>query len=98
VSWSGTDGLSGSGIDTYDVQYRVGSGGVWTDWLLGTTSTSDTFGPASPVVVVVDETYYFRVRARDYAGNLEAYPGGDGDTSTYVQEVFPVFLPVTLKN
>jgi hypothetical protein len=96
VSWSGSDGLSG--IDTYDVQYRVGSGGAWTDWLVGTSSTSDTFGPASPVGVVVDQTYYFRARARDNAGNLEAYPGGDGDTSTYVQEVFPVYLPVTLRN
>ena len=96
VSWSGSDSLSG--IANYDVQYRVGSGGAWTDWLAGTTSTSATFGPASPVVVVRDQAYYFRVRARDNAGNLEAYPGGDGDSSTYVEEVFFIYLPVSLRN
>jgi hypothetical protein len=91
VSWSGSDALSG--VASYDVQYRVGAAGMWTDWLSGTTATSATFGPGAPVTVTPGETYYFRVRAHDGAGNLEAYPGGDGDTHTFIAESFPVFLP-----
>ena len=86
--------MSWSGIASYDVQYREGSAGLWADWLVGATATSATFGPSNPIAVQRDETYYFRVRARDNAGNLEANPGGDGDTNTYVEEVFPVYLPV----
>ena len=94
VSWSGSDGLSG--VESYDVQYRVGSGGAWMDWLLGTTSTSETFGPASPVSLVRGETYYFRVRAHDFAGNVEAYPSSP-DTSTYVEEVVELFLAIVVR-
>ncbi|MCK4900285.1 MAG: fibronectin type III domain-containing protein, partial [Anaerolineales bacterium] len=94
VSWSGSDGLSG--VESYDVQYRVGSGGAWMDWLLGTTSTSETFGPASPVSLVRGETYYFRVRAHDFAGNVEAYPSSP-DTSTYVEDVVELFLPIVVR-
>jgi hypothetical protein len=62
VSWDGNDG-SGSGIATYDVQYRAGSA-AWINWLLGTTQETASFsGNASG-------TYSFRVRARDKAGNL----------------------------
>ena len=96
VSWSGSDSLSG--IASYDVQYREGGIGAWTDWLVGTSATSATFGPSSPVLVQRDETYYFRVRARDHAGNLEAYPGGDGDTSTYVKDITLIYLPLVLRN
>ncbi len=91
VSWSGSDTLSG--IASYDVQYRIGAAGMWTDWLTGTAATSAVFGPGAPVAVTPGETYYFRVRAHDGAGNLEAYPGGDGDTHTFIVESFPVFLP-----
>jgi hypothetical protein len=89
VSWSGTDSLSG--IATYDVQYRVGGSGSWSSWLSRVSESSAVFGPAIP-----GQTYYFQVRAMDKAGNLEAYPGGDGDTRTFVQEVFRLYLPVTL--
>ncbi len=94
VTWSGTDATSG--IDSYDVQYRVGSAGTWTNWLTGTTTTSDMFGPSSPVTVVQGQTYYFRVRARDNAGNLEAYPGGDGDTETFIS--FGLYLPLIMRD
>lgn len=93
VNWSGSDNLSG--IDLYDVEYKMGSGGAWTPWLSGTSAISAVFGPGSPVVVVRGQTYYFRVRARDYAGNLETYPGGNGDTETFV--ALTVYLPLSMK-
>ncbi len=75
VSWSGDDATSG--IASYDVQYRDGSGS-WANWLLETTATAASFTGQ------LGHTYYFQVQARDYAGNLEAYPGGNGDTQTQV--------------
>jgi hypothetical protein len=95
VTWSGTDRLSG--IDSYDVQYRVGSGGAWITWLSATRDTSAVFGPSAPVAVERGETYYIQVRARDNAGNLGAYPGGNGHTSTYVGEAIKFYLPVVYK-
>jgi Tol biopolymer transport system component len=77
VQWSGADnGLSG--LRSYDVQYRDGPDGSWSDWLLDTTQTDAVFTGE------YGHTYYFRCRARDYAYNLEAYPDGDGDTFTRV--------------
>ncbi len=76
VQWNGSDDRSG--LRWYDVQYRDGERGVWTDWLANTTSIAAIFtGQAG-------HTYYFRVRALDNAGNLESYPDGDGDTHTCV--------------
>ena len=66
ISWSGTD-AGGSGIASYDIQYRDG-GGSWQDWHTGTTATSATFHG------VLGHTYSFRSRARDWAGNQELYP------------------------
>ena len=71
VEWEGSDDVSG--VKWYDVQYKQGSAGTWTDWLTGTTQTSATFNAASGY------TYYFQSRAEDNAGNWEDYPGGDGD-------------------
>jgi len=95
VSWTGSDATSG--VAYYDVQYRVDTGGTWTNWLTHTSETSAIFGTTSPVVVVRGETYYFRVRADDLAGNAENYPGGDGDTSTYIGSITQVFLPFVFK-
>ena len=95
VSWTGIDATSG--VAYYDAQYRVGTGGTWTNWLTHTSETSAIFGATSPVVVVRGETYYFRVRADDLAGNAENYPGGDGDTSTYIGSITQVFLPFVFK-
>jgi lysophospholipase L1-like esterase len=79
VKWAGSDELSG--VASYDIQYRVESDVTWHDWLTNTTATEATFGPSTPVTLTVGQTYYFRSRARDYAGNLESYPSGEnGDT------------------
>lgn len=79
VSWGGND-PGGSGIIKYDVQYRVGADGIWTDLMMNTQNTSfpSLFGgyPGS--------TYYFRSRATDAAQNTEAWPAGDGDTQVTI--------------
>ncbi len=78
VSWGNTsDNLSG--VADYDVQYRDGAGGVWTDLLTGATTTYTRF------VGQDGHTYYFRVRARDVVGNQSTYTGGDGDAQYTVQ-------------
>lgn len=89
VDWSGDD--AGSGVDSFDVQYRVGSGGAWTDWLTDTTATSADFGPHTPEAVQRGETYYFRVRARETAGNDSSYAA---ETYTGVDSLH-VYLPAT---
>ncbi|MBC7328451.1 hypothetical protein H5T87_10125 [bacterium] len=76
VSWSGTDDLSG--ILNYDVQYRDGDTGAWTDWQMATTATQAQF------TGVNGHTYYFRCRARDNAGNEEDWPAAP-DTQTTIQ-------------
>lgn len=82
VTWGGWD-PGGAGLRSYDVQYREGVDGVWTDWLLDTTQTGGTFSG------VDGQTYYFRCRARDYAYNVEPYPDGDGDAWTTVDSSPP---------
>jgi hypothetical protein len=65
VNWSGSDNLSG--LASYDVQYRDGPDGCWVDWQSQTTETYAVF------VGQEGHNYYFRVRARDRAGNLSAF-------------------------
>ncbi|MGC8960066.1 MAG: LamG-like jellyroll fold domain-containing protein [Chloroflexia bacterium] len=84
VSWGGND--SPAGIRWYDVQYRDGERGEWTDWMTAVTDTNAIFqGQAG-------HTYCFRARALDNAGNQGTYPGGDGDTCTLVD---PTAAPPT---
>jgi PKD repeat protein len=63
--WNSYDNQSG--IASYDVQYQDGAAGTWTDLAISTTQVYTLF------VGQDDHTYYFRARARDYAGNLSAY-------------------------
>jgi len=97
LSWDAIDPSPSAGIAGYDVQYRVGQEGTWTDWLLGTPLTAYTFGPHDPVAVEFGQTYYFRVRAYDFASNREPYPGEDGDTHTRVVRRLQVYLPLIQK-
>ena len=71
VWWYGSDNLSG--IASYDVQYRDGAGGAWTDLAISTTETYTRF------VGLDDHTYYFRARACDLASNESTYASDDGD-------------------
>ncbi len=75
VSWSGFDPGS-SGIESYDVQYRV-DGGEWKDWLVEVTYTAATFAAGQH-----DRLYEFRARGRDLAGNVE--PFGEAEAATTV--------------
>jgi uncharacterized repeat protein (TIGR01451 family) len=77
VRWAGDD-PGASGIRCYDVQYRDGATGDWTDWLQGVGHTVENFSG------LMGHTYYFRVRATDNAGNVSAYaPDGDTYTTLY---------------
>ena len=68
VRWSAVDLCSS--VTAYDVQWRVGLDGVWQSWLTSTANTSATFDPPSdPPSPEYGKAYYFRVRARDEAGN-----------------------------
>ena len=77
IRWDGYD-LGGSGIRSYDVQYRDLSTADWVDWQMGTSiTTTQFFGTPG-------HRYAFRSRATDEAGNIESWPAGEGDTSTII--------------
>ncbi len=64
--WYGEDATSGAA--GYDIQYKDGADGAWTDLI---TNTTDVF---TRLVGQDGHTYYFRSRARDQAGNVGEYP------------------------
>lgn len=68
VRWAGEDEPRGSGIVSYDVQFRAVPNGTWTDWQIATSQTQATFDGEDSY------TYEFRSRARDAAGNVESWP------------------------
>ena len=71
VAWTARDDWNG--VASYDVQISV-DGGVWTDWLTGTTSQSSSYDGNS------GHNYSFRVRATDGVGNVGAWDV----SSTYI--------------
>lgn len=83
LRWTGADDPGGSGLRSYDVQRREGSG-PWTNLLPpGTTLTSTTVSGSD------GQRLSFRVRARDGSGNAEDYRSEDGDVSTVVDASAP---------
>jgi hypothetical protein len=70
VKWSATDG-GGSGVSHYDVQSQTsgstGTYGSWTDWIMGTHTTSASFTGA------FGRSYCFRTRAVDVANNVSPW-------------------------
>lgn len=67
VSWSGSDGATGSGIASYNV-YVSDNGGPFTPWVTGATFTSASF------TGVRGHNYGFYSVATDGAGNAETKP------------------------
>jgi Tol biopolymer transport system component len=75
LNWEGVD-EGGSGVAYYDVQFLDESLGTWEDWLTNTTLVTEIF------IGEPGHSYHFRSRAIDNAMNVEAWPPGDGDTTT----------------
>jgi len=82
VSWQGADN-GPAGILGYDVQIKHSPESNWEYWLIETTDTS------AIREVSGGRTYAFRCRARDRAGNVEAWPE-NADTSTTVEALPPI--------
>ena len=97
VKWTGMD-TGGSGIASYDIQYRTGGGEAWQNWLTNVTTTFAEFGSKEPEVVHDNTVYYFQARARDHAGNTGAYAGGGGDTYTVIDLTPPRIAKVSINN
>ena len=74
ASWSSVE--AGSGQVHYDVQFRIGTDGAWIDLWTATQQTTTTFGPQVPGIdspLTSRTKTFFRVRARDAAGNQSVY-------------------------
>jgi hypothetical protein len=66
VAWNATE--DPEGVANFDIQYQV-NGGPWIDLLIQTTQTSYLFTNTQS-----GQTYGFRGRARDNAGNVGEFP------------------------
>ena len=75
ISWDAID-QGNSGIDRFDIQYRLGSQDNWVEWMSIYYPTYRTFE------MIPGETVYFRVRANDHALNQEEWSVYGADTST----------------
>ncbi len=82
VTWSGQDNEGGSGIDYFDVQYQINSG-PWVNWRMTTRDTQATFVGGEN-----SNTYGFRARAVDRAGNVQAW-SPTAQTQTLVDTISP---------
>ncbi|NLE59415.1 MAG: hypothetical protein GX616_13720, partial [Planctomycetes bacterium] len=78
VSWSGWDSGNGSGLASYDVEVRDGYDAPWKPWLQETSLTTAHFDGER------GHTHFFRIFARDRAGNRQ---GEGGITRVLVQPV-----------
>jgi hypothetical protein len=95
ISWSGSDNPGGSGISTYDVEWRE-AGGTWLPLLQNTTAT--TFQATGGVNGV---TYEFRARGKDNAGNVQPHsPVAQTQTTVVLQPASTVlpFVPPILRH
>lgn len=77
VKWTGSDSLSG--IKQYVIQSKVADSS-FSDWItVEDSTTSKSFAGET------GQTYYFRSRAIDRAGNVENYPDS-ADAKTFVKK------------
>ena len=91
VNWSGQDEASStiaSGLADFDVQYRINNN-EWQDWISAATSTGAIFN----IAVDAGGSIYFRVRARDNAGNTGEW-SGEAETKIADAPAEPPAAPV----
>lgn len=67
IAWHGDD-AGRSGVQSYDIQVFQQPHGPWQDWLTNYAWSSAIFTGRS------GQSYCFRSRTRDFAGNLSTYP------------------------
>ncbi len=84
VTYEASD--AGSGVETVGLRYKFGHAGTWTNTGLASSNAS---GQLTFIATLGDGAYYFATVAGDNAGNTEAGPSGDGDTSTMVDTTPP---------
>ena len=75
VTWRGED--AGSGVVSYNVEYRAEGTEEWHLWQRDTIFPGARFVPPDPGI-----TYWFRSQARDAVNWLEPFSAGPGDIST----------------
>ena len=92
VSWSGQD--AGSGIVSYNIEYRMSGESGWTSLPIPAGATSRIFAPPMP-----GQTYWFRSQASDAVGHTESVEGNDGDLNTGNAIILTqkAMIPLTLK-
>jgi N-acetylneuraminic acid mutarotase len=93
IQWGGGDG--GSGITSYDLEVRDGAEGAWMPLLTGTTARETMFRGERGT------TYFFRIRARDVAGNIGSWSDicsttVDGTPPTSRMQELPATSPITI--
>jgi secreted trypsin-like serine protease len=88
ISWEGADNLSG--IDSYTVQYRAESSNSWQDIVSspGNQTMALTVDPAL--------AYYFKISARDKAGNVYIAPDNEFLVTAYSES--HLYLPLVSAN
>ncbi|MCX7641534.1 MAG: S8 family serine peptidase [Elusimicrobiales bacterium] len=72
IEWNGFDGISGIDENSFDIQYKINSQ-PWIDWFTLTNTTYSVYGPVEPIPVTEGNTYSFRCRVKDKAGNISEY-------------------------
>lgn len=74
VKWSASDNTVGSGVNNFDIKYRKAGTSTWLDWLSEEVDNNGVFGLSKqPLSIVAGQTFEFKARATDDAGNVGAY-------------------------
>ena len=81
VSWTAPTNTGRPGIDSYDLQYRVGNSGSFTNGPQDVTRTSAAIGNLAP-----NTSYQVHVRATNDEGNSRWSQNGDGTTNDLTRD------------
>lgn len=93
VSWSGNDGVNGSGVRYYNVRYNF-NGGAWLLWQQETLATSAMFTAQQG-----GGFYIFQVQAVDNVGNQGDYEPPYGVAEVYnTGSILFSYLPLAFNN